>query len=457
MKTITNITILLFSLLLLNLISCEEMLEVDVPENQIDKNNVFQDTQTANSALSALYSSLRDNSLLAGDKIGLFLSNYTDDLTCYATTATNGIYEISQNQLISSNAAVYSLWSNTYQQIYFSNSILEGLEKSSGISNTDKRRMKGEALLIRCILYFYLQQIYGDIPYLTTTDYTANNTSSKLSSDDVLVRLENDLNECYILLADEYSNSERIFVNRKVAELMMAKVYFAEQRPADAEAKLKSIAQSSLYTFETDIAKVFQKSGKHILWQLKPKNSGDATKEASLYYFTGAAPSSYALSTSLMSSFASSDFRKSNWMAVITVGANTWYRADKYKNRSNNTTEYSIVFRLEEVYLLLSESLAKQNKLNEALLYLNATRQRAGLSAVTSGISQSDLITEIASENRREFFTEMGHRFFDLKRNNNLNSLISSKPNWQTNHQLWPIPQKDLELNSNLNPQNPGY
>ena len=100
MKTITNITILLFSLLLLNLISCEEMLEVDVPENQIDKNNVFQDTQTANSALSALYSSLRDNSLLAGDKMGLFLSNYTDDLTCYATTATNGIYEISQNQLL---------------------------------------------------------------------------------------------------------------------------------------------------------------------------------------------------------------------------------------------------------------------------------------------------------------------------------------------------------------------
>lgn len=457
MKKLTIPTILFLSLVFFSVSSCEKMLEVDVPENQIDKSKVFQDSQTANAALSALYSGLRDNSLLAGDKVGLFLSNYTDDLDCFATTATNGIYEISQNQLISSNAGVYSIWSNTYQQIYFANSILEGLENSSGISNTDKRRMKGEALLIRCILYFYMQQIYGDIPYLITTDYIANSTSIKLKSEDVLVRLENDLNECYILLNDDYSNSERIFVNRKVAELLMAKVYFAEQRPADAELKLKSIVQSSLYTFETDITKVFQKSGKHIIWQLKQKNSGDATKESTLYYFTGTAPSTYALSPSLLSSFASTDLRKSNWMASVTIGSNTWYRAEKYKNRTNNTTEYSIVFRLEEVYLLLAESLVKQNKLSDALPYINATRQRAGLPALTLSLSQSVLLTEIANENRREFFTEMGHRFLDLKRNNNLNILTSTKPNWQNFHQLWPIPQKDLELNTNLNPQNQGY
>ena len=134
MKKLTIRTILFLSLAFASTSSCEKMLEVEVPENQIDKSEVFQDSQTANAALSALYSGLRDNSLLAGDKIGLFLSNYTDDLDCFATTATNGIYEISQNQLISSNAGVYSLWSNTYQQIYFANSILEGLENSSGIS-----------------------------------------------------------------------------------------------------------------------------------------------------------------------------------------------------------------------------------------------------------------------------------------------------------------------------------
>ncbi|WP_234110707.1 RagB/SusD family nutrient uptake outer membrane protein [Chryseobacterium sp. R2A-55] len=456
MKNIRNYIRTILFLSITSIISCEKMLEVDIPQNQIDRNLVFTDTQTANAALAALYSGVRDNSLVAGDEIGVFMSIYTDDVDCYATTATNGVYELYKNQLISSNLSIYAVWANTYQQIYLANSILEGVQNSS-LATADKNRITGEALLVRSILHFYLQQIYGDIPYVNSTDYQTNSFIGKTSYSDVLAKLESDLGTCITLLNDDYSNVERIFVNRKVAELMLAKVYMAELRYGDAETKLKSIVQSPLYTFENDITKVFQKSGKHILWQLKPKNSGDATKEAGIYYFTNVAPSNYALSTNLVNSFASSDLRKQNWMATVTVGGNTWYRADKYKNRSNNTSEYSIVFRLEEVYLLLAETLAKQGKLGQALPYINSTRQRAGLLALPVGTSQAILLSEISNENRREFFTEMGHRFFDLKRNGNLSNLVSAKPNWQSFHQLWPIPQKDLQLNSNLNPQNPGY
>lgn len=453
MKNIRNyIGMILF----LSITSCEKMLYVDIPQNQIDRNLVFTDTQTANSALAALYAGVRDNSLLTGDGLGAFMSIYTDDLDCYATTATNGVYELYKNQLISSNPTIYSVWSNTYQQIYLANSILEGVQDSP-LAVTDKNRITGEALLVRSILHFYLQQIFGDIPYVNSTDYQANSIIGKTSSSDVLTKLESDFGTCVALLNDDYANAERIFVNRKVAELMLAKVYMAELRYGDAETNLKNIVQSPLYAFENDITKVFQKSGKHILWQLKPKNSGDATKEASIYYFTNAAPFSYALTTGLVNSFASSDMRKQNWMAAVTVGGNTWYRSDKYKNRSNNTTEYSIIFRLDEVYLLLAETLAKQGKLDQALPYINSTRQRAGLLALPVSTSQDILLSEIGNEDRREFFTEMGHRFFDLKRNGNLDSLVSTKTNWESFHQLWPIPQKDLQLNSNLNPQNPGY
>lgn len=456
MKNIRNYLGTIIFLSITSIISCEKMLDVDIPQNQIDRNLVFTDVQTANASLAALYSGVRDNSLLAGDKIGVLMSIYTDDTDCYATTATNGVYELYKNQLISSNPSIYSVWANTYQQIYVANSILEGVQYSS-LPAADKDRIIGEALLVRSILFFYLQQIFGDIPYVTGTDYQTNSIIGKTSSSEVLIKLENDLGQCLTLLKDDYSNIERIFVNRKVAELMLAKVYMAELRYTDAEVKLKSIVQSPLYTLENDITKVFQKSGKHILWQLKPKNSGDATKEASIYYFTNVAPSSYALTTDVVNSFAPSDLRKQNWVASVTVGSNTWYRTDKYKNRSNNTTEYSVIFRLEEVYLLLAETLAKKGWTDQALPYINAIRQRAGLSALSSGITQTTLLQEISNENRREFFTEMGHRFFDLKRTGNLNSLVSTKVNWESFHQLWPIPQRDLQLNSNLNPQNPGY
>lgn len=115
------------------------------------------------------------------------------------------------------------------------------------------------------------------------------------------------------------------------------------------------------------------------------------------------------------------------------------------------------MFRLEEAQLLLAKALTRQNKLSEALPYVNSTRLRAGLTALPSTISQSGLIDEILAENRKEFFTEMGHRFFDLKRADRLQLLNTVKTNWKAFHQSWPIPQKELQLNPNLNHQNPGY
>ncbi|REC60146.1 RagB/SusD family nutrient uptake outer membrane protein [Chryseobacterium pennae] len=462
MKTYINtITYILFLILLQYFfVSCEKMIDVDLPQNQIPSEQVFEDVQTADAALAALYSGLWDNSPLAGDQTGKLLGTYTDDLSYYATTSTNGILDLYQNNHTDSNAAVYAYWASAYQKIYMANAVIEGIEQSVSLSTADRNRLKGEALLIRTMLFFYLQQIYGDIPMPTTTDYNINKVLPKTSSNEALTKIEADLNIVINLISDYYHNPERIFPNKKVAELMLAKVYMAQNTPAkwvEAEILLKNIIQSPLYTFQNDVTKVFTKTGTHILWQLKPKNPGDAVKEASIYYFTGAAPSSFALSQDLVNAFPAGDLRKQSWMTPITVGGNIWYRAEKYKNRSNNTTEYSVVFRLEEVYLLLAEALAQQDKLTEALPYLNKTKQRAGLVAITNPVSKENLLSEILSENRKEFFTEFGHRFFDLKRLNKLQTLQATKPNWKEFHRIFPIPQKEILLNANLNPQNAGY
>ncbi|MCT2561824.1 RagB/SusD family nutrient uptake outer membrane protein [Chryseobacterium herbae] len=457
MKTFKIVFIIIILFLLKVTISCEKLVEVEIPNNQITTGQVFEDVQTANAALAGLYAGMRDNSPIAGDEAGKLFGMYTDDLDCYATTSVNGVLDIYRNQQIGANPTIYSYWSGAYQNIYIANAILEGVENSSALPATEKRRITGEALLMRSIVFFYLQQSFGDIPYPITTDYKLNQSLSKTSSSEVLTQLENGLSQVTNLLTDEYRNTERIYPNKKTAQLMLAKIYMLQHRWNDAEFLLKNIVQSPLYQFENNTTKVFQKSGTHILWQLKPKNAGDPTKEAMNYYFTGAAPTNYALSQELIDSFSNGDLRKQNWMATVTFNGNTWYRADKYKNRTQNTTEYSIVFRLEEVYLLLAETMVQQNKLPQALPYINATRQRAGLGAFTGPTTQSALLDEILLENRKEFFTEMGHRFLDLKRTNRLNSLITIKPNWKSYHDLWPVPQQELLLNSNLNPQNTGY
>lgn len=457
MKTINRIFLIIILFLLKTTISCEKLVEVEIPNNQIEKGLVFEDVQTANASLAGLYAGLYNSSPIAGDQAGELFGTYTDDLDCYASVSTNGTFDLYRNQQIAANPTIYSFWASAYQNIYTANAIIEGVDNSSTLPSNEKSRIKGEALLIRSILYFYLQQIFGDIPYVVSTNYQINQSLSKTPSSEVLTKLESGLSQAANLLTDEYRNAERIYPNKKTAQLMLAKIYMLQQRWNDAETVLKGIVQSPLYQFENNPAKVFQKSGAHILWQLKPKNQGDGTKEASTYYFNNSAPHNYALSQDLLNSFSNTDLRKQNWMMAVAFNGSTWYRADKYKNRTNNTTEYSIVFRLDEVYLLLAEALVQQNILAQALPYINATRQRAGLSTLTNTMTQPALLDEIVLENRKEFFTEMGHRFFDLKRTHRLNTLIGVKPNWKSYHDLWPIPQQELLLNANLKPQNNGY
>lgn len=445
--------LLLFCVILL---SCEEMLEVEIPSNQIGKDKVFADVQTANAALAGLYAGLRDNSPLSGESLGAFLGVYTDDMDSYALTDTNGVLALYHNQQTETNSTVYSVWSTAYQHIYAANAIIEGAQ-ASALPGNEKERIEGEALLVRSILIFYLQQVFGAVPFPVSTDYKVNQSLSRLEEGEVLSRLETDLLRCIELLPDQYRDVERVYPNRKAAELMLAKVYMTGQKWAQAENMLKTILGSPLYSFQNDLSKVFHKDSRHILWQLEPANPGDPTREAMLYYFSGAAPTGYALSDRLVASFEAADLRKQHWMAAVIVGGNTWYRADKYKNIEGNSTEDSVVLRLEEVYLLLAEALSKQNKTAEAVGYVNPTRERAGLSPLASSLSKELLLEEILLENRREFFAEMGHRFLDLKRNNRLSDVQAVKPNWKPFHSLWPIPQKDLLLNPNLNPQNNGY
>ncbi len=84
-------------------------------------------------------------------------------------------------------------------------------------------------------------------------------------------------------MSDTYENQERIFVNKKVGELLLAKVLITNGKYSESETILSQIIQSPLYTWESDLNKVFLKTGKHILWQLKPANASNATKEFLLY------------------------------------------------------------------------------------------------------------------------------------------------------------------------------
>jgi len=459
MKNITIKNTILILVLFLSITSCEKMVEVDLPINQLTADQVFESTSTAEGALSALYAEMQSFSIIAGGATGSggLLGSYTDDLDGYDIYSNNASMDLFNNIQNPSNTTVKLVWGNSYRQIYMANAIIEGLDKSTAISEKDKNRIKGEAIFIRSLIYYYLTEIFGDIPYITSTDYNVNQSISKVNQNEILQRVSQDLSTATPLVDIDYRNAERIYVNRKTLDLLSSLVYMRLKQWNQAEGLLNGIINSPLYSFPQDLSETFKKEGKHILWQLKPIFANAATPEASLYNFSSGVPRYYAASDNLMSSFSASDLRKTNWLSPITTGQKTYYKINKYKTITSNTDEYSIVFRLQEAYLLMAEVMAQQNRIAEGVNYLNAVRHLAGLVDVSSTITKDVLLAEILSESRREFFSERGIRFLNLKRNEKLNILSTVKPNWKSFHVLWPIPLSELALNPSLNPQNNGY
>ncbi|MDY0930725.1 RagB/SusD family nutrient uptake outer membrane protein [Chryseobacterium sp. CFBP8996] len=440
-------------------ISCEKMIETDYPNNQIPSELVFEDEQTAEAALAGLYSGLWETSMYSGgiNGMGALLGTYTDDLTCVYTSASNGVLDLYINQQLPTNTAVTALWTSTYQQIYYANSIMEGVANSKSLSVAVKDRIRGEALLVRSMLYMDLYQIFGEIPYTATTDYVINSKLSRMPKDDFLTRVETDLSEAVNLLPSAYRNSERIYPNKYAGYVALARMKMLLKKWNETDVICTTIVQAPGLSYQNDISKVFQKTGGHIIWQLKPKNSNDATKEASLYNFTSA-PTSFAMNPDLVNSFSTGDLRRVHYFTAVPFGQQINYKPAKYKNLAvNNATEYSIIYRLDEVYFMQAESLLQQNKVSEAVVLINRSRQRAGLPSLSTNLTVSAAMVQLKEEKRREFFTEHGMRFFDLKRWGMLDGLTSVKPNWKSFQSQWPIPQKELLVNPNINPQNNGY
>ncbi|PZR19109.1 MAG: RagB/SusD family nutrient uptake outer membrane protein [Flavobacterium psychrophilum] len=443
------------------LVYCESFNDVELPNSQLTGQVVFESTTTANAAMSHIYSSLRDSGLLSGNSSGLSnqLGHYTDELTFYGASSHFSA-AFNNNSLIPANLNVRSIWNDSYNQIYACNSIIEGVSNSAMLPLSDRERLKGEALFVRAFVHFYLVNLYGAVPYITTTDYAVNKTVSRVPVDEVYQKVTADLLEALPLLPDTYSNAERILPNSKIIQAFLSRVYLysGEYNQAINSASVL-IDDTATFQSETNLSEVFLKDATTTIWQLMPALAGANTQEGTNFIFNSGPPPLVALSPTLMQSFEPGDLRKLAWTREITNGNSSWYHAYKYKQNASTATsvEYSVVLRLAEQYLIRAEAYAHQGEIEAAKNDLNIIRTAAGLPS-SPAESIDDILLAILQERKMEFFTEHGHRFFDLKRYGNLDLVLGNiKPGWNTTDALWPIPETELLTNPNLGSQNPGY
>lgn len=482
-----NISIAICWIIFLQIAGCKKFIEVDTPINSVNSGNVYKDDNTAIAVLTNFYagfSSRITTATLVDDGITSlsWIPELTaDNLTVFAPDPNSKLTNYFQNDLRSfGTTSGTNYWDRFYEYLYKINAAIERLSDANQLTPSVRRQLLGEAKFLRAFCYFYLVNIYGDVPMVLTTDYQSNATMGRTAKSLVYRQMITDLQEAKSLLNTQYlavdmikTSSERIRVNKGAATALLSRVYLYNEDYVNAEAQASEVIDNSLYglfTRNEDINNVFLKNSKETIWSLQPVLVSQNTWEARVFILPAAGPSAgfpVYLSSDLVSKFASNDKRLQNWTRTVTVGGIPYSYAYKYKAGGAVTavSEYTMILRLAEQYLIRAEARAQQGKLtggNSAISDLNIILDRAGLLPSTA-FTKSDILDAILLERRKEFFTEWGHRWFDLKRVGKIDAVMQAYAPvkgavWSPYKSLYPISQAQIDLSPGMKgQQNAGY
>jgi len=455
----------IFFLFIFCLCSCKKFVDVGAPKNQIASAQVYTDDRTATSAITGIYSQMiSSGGFVSGSQlsIGFLMGLSADELKDYS----NGpdLAPFYTNAVIPTNAPLKNnLWQEGYKYIYDANSALDGLNQSASVTDATRSQLMGEAKFIRAFCHFYLVNLFGDVPLVLTTDYQANNIAPRTSKATVYDQIITDLQDAKKLLAHDYAfaGGERTRPNKYAAQALLARAYLYRQDWVNSEKEADSvIANGDQYTLLDDLNTVFLANSQEAIWQLQPVLPSLNTNEGQIFILS-TAPTSAALSDNLLNAFEPGDNRRKNWIDSITISSTTYFYAYKYKVQSGiPVTEYSMVVRLGEQYLIRAEARAQRNNLDGAKADINMIRHRAGLPDV-AGNDLPTMLQQIQHERQVELFTELGHRWFDLARTASLDSVMTvvsatKGSSWSAYRNIFPVPQTEIQNDINLH-QNPGY
>lgn len=443
--------------LILAVTGCKKFVHVGEPDDSLTTTAVFSNDSLAQAAVTGLYIKIMSSTrFLLNGGMSLFPGLSADELQRTSSLVNEDPFF--NNAINSTNLLDnVNLWKAAYAYIYQCNICIEGLQKSTGISAGIKTQLQGEVLFVRALCYFYLVNLYGDVPLALSTNADVNTMLSRSSVDEVYQQIETDLSAANDILVDDKPNTTP---TKYAARALLARVYLYRKNWSKAEDMASAVIESKQFALGGDLARVFRSDSKETIFQLAPvadrMNSGEG------FIFVQSSPTlrpNYNLTTGLLNSFEPGDLRKINWVKTVTLSQQTYNYPYKYRVYLSSTiSEYNIVLRLAEQYLIRAEAKAYQNKIEDAVIDINTIRIRAGLPVLSTTISYDECLQRIEQERRIELFAEWGHRWFDLKRTNRANVVLSvvKGSNWQTEDQLYPVPSTELEIAPNLK-QNPGY
>lgn len=394
----------------------------------------------------------------------------SDNLSLGAPTAgTQDRYDIDHFTEKPSNGILSSYWANFNNNVYRCNLLLDQIDGANFAENL-KKQYKGEAMFIRALNYFNMYRIWGGVPATKHVVSAAEALKVARYSDEQMFDLiAGDLKEIVDnnYLPETYSSADMGRATSGAAKTLLGKVYLTFHKWTEAKDILSQLIGK--YQLVSPIAQVFNvdnKNNNEIIFAVHFNKEIEGEGHSYWYNLTNASDDTNQTS-SLLNTFPTGDARK-DLITYVQVEKNVRLMNKFYDTKSptfKTVGNDQILLRYADVLLMYAEALneiqydASEGSL--ALKYLNAVRQRAGISNLTVKQlpTQEKFRKGILVERQREFPYE-GQRWFDLVRMGFAKSVMAENGVEIKDYQLlFPIPQQEIEKvgDKSILWQNPGY
>ena len=472
--------------------SCKKFLEEN-PKSLVSVSNFYKTQEDAIAAVDAIYGYL--NSTSTGSTAGVYHSTFWVIAGLASDEMLNNQYGVPDLDQIATfsegpqNNSLLETWQMHYKTITVANIAIERIP-GINMDATLKARLINEAKFLRGLMYFDMVRMFGEVPLLTKEVEDINPPRAKV--EEIYKLIIEDLSSAEALPASYPAGNGKGRATTGAAKSILAKVYLTLKQYDKAAAKALEVINSNTYALWDDFGDVFKlssRNGKEAIFSVEFGDGGGAISfwevgqfnvrllPAALTVEGVENPQGWQIPTlNLYNSYDINDRRRS--VTYITEihnpnGAITQIRPyiQKYWDRiaepkGNGSFNDYPVMRYADVLLMYAEASNELGNSATALEYINKVRKRARFDGTTYlnvlpdyvGLSKEQFRAAVLLERRLEFVAE-GQRWFDLARTGTLQTLVPiAKPGVtpQPKHYLFPIPQRERDLNKNLT-QNEGY
>lgn len=497
-------------------VSCKKDFIELTPVDSYTANVFYKTTTQFQSAIVAAYAPLRD--VLVNDYFTSEMHSDNTIYQPYADQGTAYVQRrnISDFKNNSTNAYANATWQHCYTGISRCNIIIQSLPDAN-IPDSVKKNIDGQAKFLRALNYFKLVRLYGSVPLFLKLVTTAEDSfKPRASVDSVYNQIVSDAMDAIGELASPAKFPQTGVATKGAATMLLADVYATQKKWSNAETLLNNLPAMG-YDLNANYADAFlptNKNSKESIFEVQylGGNITGATPNVLSFHFIPRSTNTQLLtgiainntgtggwntpSSDLIADYEPNDKRLDASIGIIEGSYDgsyyfTYSAAKSIVNYTPATGKTGIpyikkylhsplpattgssddfpIYRYSGALLLLAEVLNEEGKSPQALVPLNRVRTRAGLPAITT-TDQGQLRDIIFHERRVELAFE-NYRWPDLLRSGKALTIINAfgiKIKQQlsylstdayvidTHNLLFPIPQVDLDLNSQL-VQNTGY